>query len=101
MRPFRPTSSRWRPPRSRRSNCSRPARIVMVIRPKTSASDLLFRGGTGLFASLLVAMVVGIGILLFRESTLSIHAFGLKFWRTENWDPVAGDFGALPFIWGT
>ena len=25
----------------------------------------------------------------------------LCFWRTENWDPVAGDFGALPFIWGT
>src|SRR4029079_16118103 len=27
--------------------------------------------------------------------------FGLQFWRTEAWDPVAGQFGALPFIWGT
>jgi phosphate transport system permease protein len=27
--------------------------------------------------------------------------FGLNFWRTQTWDPVAGDFGALPFIWGT
>jgi len=26
---------------------------------------------------------------------------GLAFWRTEVWDPVSGDFGALPFIWGT
>jgi phosphate transport system permease protein len=25
----------------------------------------------------------------------------LSFWRTEIWDPVAGEFGALPFIWGT
>src|SRR5204863_4711526 len=32
---------------------------------------------------------------------LSIEKFGLNFWRTEVWDPVAGQFGALPFIWGT
>src|SRR3989454_8903596 len=32
---------------------------------------------------------------------LSIQKFGLNFWRTEMWDPVAGEFGALPFIWGT
>src|SRR5262245_33725152 len=32
---------------------------------------------------------------------LSIHEFGWQFWQTDNWDPVAGDFGALPFIWGT
>ena len=31
----------------------------------------------------------------------SIQKFGLSFWRTEIWDPVAGEFGALPFIWGT
>jgi phosphate transport system permease protein len=32
---------------------------------------------------------------------LSIRKFGLGFWRTDIWDPVAGEFGALPFIWGT
>jgi phosphate transport system permease protein len=32
---------------------------------------------------------------------LSIQKFGLDFWRTQTWDPVAGEFGALPFIWGT
>jgi phosphate transport system permease protein len=31
----------------------------------------------------------------------SILKFGLGFWRTETWDPVLGEFGALPFIWGT
>jgi phosphate transport system permease protein len=25
----------------------------------------------------------------------------LRFWLTTTWDPVAGEFGALPFIWGT
>jgi len=32
---------------------------------------------------------------------LSVQKFGMNFWRTEIWDPVAGEFGALPFIWGT
>jgi phosphate transport system permease protein len=73
----------------------------MVIRPKTGPSDWIFRRGTALFALVLVAIVAGIGVVLVRESSLSIHAFGFRFWRTANWDPVAGDFGALPFIWGT
>ena len=27
--------------------------------------------------------------------------FGWQFWQTDTWDPVAGQFGARPFIWGT
>jgi len=53
------------------------------------------------FAVLVVAIVVGIGVVLTSESWLSIQKFGLGFWQTTTWDPVAGDFGALPFIWGT
>ena len=36
-----------------------------------------------------------------RESQLSIRHFGWQFWQTDVWDPVAGEFGARPFIWGT
>ena len=50
---------------------------------------------------MLIAIVVGIGMVLVRQSMPSIQKFGLSFWRTEIWDPVAGEFGALPFIWGT
>jgi phosphate transport system permease protein len=64
-------------------------------------TDLGFRLGTGLFAVALVLIVVAIGVELTRESMLSITKFGLDFWRTQTWDPVAGEFGALPFIWGT
>jgi len=39
--------------------------------------------------------------VLVVNSKLSIHAFGFKFFTQSIWDPVAGDFGALPFIWGT
>jgi phosphate transport system permease protein len=63
--------------------------------------NLVFRLGTGLFGLVLVLVVVAIGVELSRQSWLSIQKFGLNFWRTETWDPVAGEFGALPFIWGT
>lgn len=56
---------------------------------------------TGSFGLVLVAIVVSIGVVLFRESILSIREFGMRFWITDVWDPVAGQFGALPFIWGT
>ena len=63
--------------------------------------DLGFRLGTGFFAFLIVLIVAGIAFELSREAIESINKFGLSFWRTETWDPVAGEFGALPFIWGT
>ena len=63
--------------------------------------DLGFRLTTGAFAVALVAIVAGIGAALISQSWLAIGKFGLGFWRTSTWDPVAGDFGALPFIWGT
>jgi phosphate transport system permease protein len=63
--------------------------------------DIGFRIGTGLFGLVLVLIVCAIGFELTRQSLLSIQKFGLNFWRTETWDPVAGEFGALPFIWGT
>ena len=65
------------------------------------AGDLGFRMGTGLFALVLLLIVCAIGYELTRQSILSIEKFGFNFWRTEIWDPVAGEFGALPFIWGT
>ena len=66
-----------------------------------SRKDLGFRIGTGLFGLALVLIVTAIGFELIRQSWLSIVKFGLSFWRTETWDPVSGEFGALPFIWGT
>ncbi len=63
--------------------------------------ELGFRIGTGAFAVHLVVIVAGIGVELIRQSWLSISTFGLTFWVSRTWDPVAEQFGALPFIWGT
>jgi phosphate transport system permease protein len=73
---------------------SRPSRTDFRI-------DLGFRLGTGALAALVCLIVVGIGVVLTRESWLSIEKFGLGFWRGTTWDPVSGEFGAFPFIWGT
>jgi phosphate transport system permease protein len=63
--------------------------------------EIIFRAGTGFFGLLLVVIVVAIGVELYRQSRLSITQFGWQFWQTDIWDPVAGEFGARPFIWGT
>jgi phosphate transport system permease protein len=63
--------------------------------------EILFRVGTGAFALVVIVIVCGIAFELGRQSSLSIHKFGWQFWQTDIWDPVAAEFGARPFIWGT
>ncbi len=65
------------------------------------SDDRWFRIGTGAFAALVLLVVAGIGFELTRQSMLSIEKFGFSFWKGTTWDPVSGEFGALPFIWGT
>jgi phosphate transport system permease protein len=72
-----------------------------VTRPRASADDRLFFAGTGAFALTLVLLVGAIAAVLYSQSKQSLFTFGLQFWRTSNWNPVAGEFGAFPFIWGT
>jgi len=63
--------------------------------------DSLFRLSTAIVAASVLLIVVGIAATLIQGSWLSLRQFGFSFWRTRTWDPVAGQFGALPFIWGT
>jgi phosphate transport system permease protein len=76
---------------------------MTTTRATRSRSDegRAFPLGTGLVASLSVLLVAGIALLMVQDSWLSIQKFGLNFWRTSTWDPVSGEFGALPFLWGT
>ncbi len=74
----------------------------MPPRARNARTDeIIFRAGTGAFAILLIGIVLAIGAALVKESRLSIVHFGWSFWQTDVWDPVAGEFGARPFIWGT
>ena len=52
-------------------------------------------------ALLVLLLVLAVGYELWRNSSLARTAFGLGFLGTTTWDPVAQQFGALPFIMGT
>jgi phosphate transport system permease protein len=54
-----------------------------------------------LVALLMVAVVVTMVIALSIDSSHSIKQFGFGFLTGLQWNPVKGDFGALPFIYGT
>jgi phosphate transport system permease protein len=71
------------------------------VKVRTRLDDLGFRVGTGLFGVILIVLVAGIAGVLYSDARLAIWKFGWQFWQTEIWDPVAGEFGARPFIWGT
>ena len=49
--------------------------------------------------------IIAVMLLFFYELTsrskLSIAKFGFSFFTGSTWDPVSGDFGAMPFIYGT
>ena len=63
--------------------------------------DRIFRGFV-IFCAVAIMAIVGLIVLeLVRESRPSMMKFGFKFLTKQIWDPVAEDFGALPFIYGT
>jgi phosphate transport system permease protein len=48
-----------------------------------------------------VLLTAGLIGALAWQSSRAIRTFGWRFLSTSTWDPVAGTFGALPFIYGT
>jgi phosphate transport system permease protein len=63
--------------------------------------DLLFRATTGALAWGVVAILGLLLVLLFVNSRETLAEFGLGFLTGTVWNPVAGTYGALPFIVGT
>ncbi|HTH52889.1 MAG TPA: phosphate ABC transporter permease subunit PstC [Edaphobacter sp.] len=86
---------------------------VTTTEPVSQVRQFLNARGSGLiadrsFAALMLACACSIFLIvlfifwiLIKNSHLSLNAFGWKFFVREAWDPVSGDFGALPFIYGT
>src|SRR6266436_4859572 len=63
--------------------------------------DEIARLITFLFAASTVLVTLLLILELWQDSTLARHKFGLQFFFTRVWDPIAEQFGALPFIYGT
>jgi phosphate transport system permease protein len=56
---------------------------------------------TLVFAASVILITSLIVYQLWINSALSRKEFGWKFFVTSTWDPIFGQFGALPFIYGT
>src|SRR5213596_248236 len=69
--------------------------------PPSRFGDRAFEWLTLAMASAVVVLVILIGWELWVGSSLAIKKFGFHFLTTSTWDPVAYQFGALPFIYGT
>src|SRR6202007_96587 len=65
------------------------------------SGDEIARIITFLFAATVVLITVLLVLQLWHDSALPRHKFGLHFLVTRVWDPIAEQFGALPFIYGT
>ena len=90
-----------------------PVEEAKVTSPPAERTSLLLRTSSGevsdrVFQYAMTACglaVLGVLILIVYElmlrSSLSWHAFGFKFFASQEWDPVNEQFGARPFIYGT
>ena len=63
--------------------------------------DEIARIITFLFAASVVFITLVLVLQLWHDSSIARHKFGLNFFVTQVWDPIAEQFGALPFIYGT
>src|SRR4029453_8211972 len=78
-------------PASARQAMARPSRF----------GDKAFEWLTCAMALTVVMLVVLTGWTLWNGSVGAIKKFGFHFLVTSTWDPVAHQFGARPFIYGT
>ena len=82
--------------------------ITTTLPPRGRAIVKRFRAGdqvaylvTFIFASAIILITGLLFIELYRSSALARQQFGWHFLSARIWDPVALQFGALPFIYGT
>ena len=76
-----------------------PARARMAT--PSRFGDKAFEWLTCAMAMAVDALVILICWQLWRGSSQAVQKFGFHFLVTSTWDPVAEQFGALPFIYGT
>ncbi len=78
-----------------------PIREFLSQRGSGRLADRSFAAVMLLCSLSIFLIVLFIFFILISRSKLSLLAFGWKFFTRQAWDPVSGDFGALPFIYGT
>ena len=90
------------PERASKATLSVEPRTAPLLQGKVSEiPDALFGWAMRLCGIAVVTLLGLIVYELMRGSQLSWHAFGVKFFVLQDWNPVEDRYGALPFIYGT
>lgn len=77
------------------------ARLRRLVARKRNLGDEIAHGLVLLFAASILLLTALVVYELFEASQLSRAKFGWSFVFTRTWNPVTGQFGALPFLYGT
>jgi phosphate transport system permease protein len=80
---------------------ARPPHGARAFFARLANGDEVARLLTLLFAALILLVTLAVVWELDLNSRLAWHKFGFSFLTTSDWDPNEGQFGALPFIYGT
>lgn len=78
--------------------------MILELRKRAQRAhnnDRLFLGIVYGSAGAFVLLIAALLVQLTAGSWQSIRTFGLAFLWTSQWNPVTGQFGALPLIYGT
>jgi phosphate transport system permease protein len=78
-----------------------PSGRAQLFLKRLRAGDEIAYLVTFLCAATVIAITVALVWELFQTSALSRDKFGWSFLWTTTWDPINGQFGALPFVYGT
>lgn len=71
------------------------------LSPTGSMGDAVFRVILFSSALLILLIVTAMVLAMAAGARLSFREFGFGFLTSRSWNPVRGEFGALPFIYGT
>jgi phosphate transport system permease protein len=77
------------------------AKLRRALSPTGNTGDAIFRMTLFLAALLLLVVIAAMILALISDSLISLRQFGFSFLFSRSWNPIKGDFGALPFIYGT
>src|SRR5437868_12792522 len=80
------------------SSAPSPARSFIT---RIRAGDEIAWLTTFLFAASIIAVTILLALELWIHADASRAKFGLAFLTRSVWDPVTGEFGAMPFVYGT
>jgi phosphate transport system permease protein len=74
---------------------------VLVNKARVGVGDAIFKGLATMAALSLLALAGAMVVVLLQAADACIRGMGWGFLTGQDWNPVTGQFGALPFIYGT